>query len=198
MNTDTQSTTDSKTSTRGKYDRDQIAADLDAGMSVAEISAKHGCSHSLVQGIRRKMANGGVAPSRHARRAAALRKKATQFKIDFELLSKWQKNDTDEGVVGELIATLEGVIEGLTTAADMYDDLPESVMAVKRTGGRAVLSEGMIVRVKAKHAEDYKGVTSSPDHLKVVGTRDAHVLVEDDEGSRLFVARRDLEVRQDG
>jgi len=198
MNTDTQSTTDSETTTRGKYDREQIAADLDAGMSVAEISEKHGCSRSLVQGIRRKKENGGVAPSRNAVRAAALRKKATQFTTDFELLSKWQKNDAEDGPVGDLIATLEGVIEGLTTAADLYDELPESVMATKRTGGRVELAEGMIVRVKAKHADDYKGVTSSPDHLKVVGARDAHVLVEDDDGARLFVARRDLEVRQDG
>ena len=72
------------------------------------------------------------------------------------------------------------------------------MVAPKRTSSRTPMEAGMIVRVREKALKRWEGVASDTDHLKVTGTRDSHVLVEDTEGARLFIPRKDLEVRQDG
>lgn len=193
--TDTTTTT---TSSRSQFDHEAIAADLESGMSVRETAEKHGCSPSLANRIRR-IKNGGVERSpRNVQRANALRKKATQLKADFDLLAKWAPNDTEDKVVEGIVTLLEEATEKLGEAADAYEALPPEVMKTVRSSSRVQLEAGMIVSVKEKFRETYSAVTSSPEHLTVVSTRDTHVLVEDVDKARMFFPRKELELRQDG
>jgi len=189
--------TQTNTDTTTRFDHDAIAADLTAGSRVADTAEKHGCSPSLVQEIRRRMANGGKRLAKNAYRATSMRTKAGQFKTDLDLLSKWAKNDKEDGPVGDLIDTIEAIVEGLTTAAEQYDALPPEVMLTKRASQRVPLEVGMVVRCTDKARAKWDGILSSLDHLTVTLVRDTHIFVEDDGDGRAFIPRKELEVRQD-
>jgi hypothetical protein len=189
--------TDTTTTRRAKFDHQAIAADLESGMSVDDVMDKYGCSESLVLDIRR---TGGQTIPPNVQRAKALRSRAKQFRTDHELLDKWAKNDDPENRVGALKDKLAVVSMALIEAAEMYEALPAAVMETPQRAPATTknFEAGMIVRVREKALPKWKGVASDTDHLTVTGTRDSHVLVEDKEGSRLFIPRKDLEVRQDG
>jgi transposase-like protein len=189
-------TENTTTTTTRRFNHTAIAKDLTEGKSVTDVAATHGCSVSLIHEVRRKMANGGKRLAKNEARASALRTKATQFKTDLDLLAKWAKNDA--AAVSELISTIEDVVEGLTTAAELYDSLPPAVMLTKRASQRVPLEPGMVVRVAAKARKKWDGVLSNHDHLTVELIRDTHVFVRDDNGAPAFVPRKELEVRQDG
>lgn len=197
--TQTQDTTDSDTESSAKrYDHDAIMADLESGMATKEIVEKYGCSYSLVANVRRKMENGGKRPTANQVRADKHRKRASQFTQDFDLLAKWAERDTEDKQVAALIEKLEGVVEGLTEAADMYDALPDAVTTAPVKPRRVPLEAGMVVKVKERALKNWKGVTADPSHLKVLSVRETHALVEDTDGARALIPRKDLEVRQDG
>lgn len=204
--TDTTDTTDG----RQQYDHDAIKADLaltgDDGkpsMSVREIADKHGCSPSLVQRIRRDEGNGGERTPRNVQRSVQLKKLTERLDKDLGLLAKWKKNEdkvtTEDGSPFTGVTTIIGVLEEaklqLETAAELYEKLPDEVTKTKRAAAKVDFEDGMVVQAKEKYRETYEALCASPTHLTVRGKRDTHVLVEDTEGQRFFVASKELEPR---
>lgn len=129
-------------------------------------------------------------------RAVQLRKKANQLTVDLTLLAKWQKNEGDDGPVGELTELLEKTQAGLTAAAILYEGLPATVMT-RRRASRVEFETGMVVRPKPSKLAEFSSLFSDEqvDRMEVTAVKAGYVRLKTESGTQLFAQSSDLELR---
>jgi hypothetical protein len=131
------------------------------------------------------------------RRAAKLRSRASQFGQDETVLARWVKHEK-EGEITAISNKLTTIQELLEEAAVMYEELPEYLTTPKR-GRQIALVAGMVVQAKERYSKDLSNALGGGEvnHLTIISVNGTHALIEDPQGARLHVARRELEPRVD-